>query len=61
MNNHSNHIERAVREGKSKIEKILHIKNQPDSIGKRLREIVDTTLDIDVRSCKRQRLDNEME
>jgi len=51
---HSNHesMTNAVEAGQRKIEKIMTIKQGPEAqanIGKRLREIVDSCLEIDIR------------
>ena len=65
----SNHerMSKTVEEGQSKIERIMTIKQQSETeviIGKRLHEIVDSCLEIDLAQAnsvyKRQKLENDM-
>ena len=60
-------MSKTVEEGQSKIERIMTIKQQSETeviIGKRLHEIVDSCLEIDLAQAnsvyKRQKLENDM-
>ena len=62
MQQASQNMEKAMEEGHKRIDKIMVIK---DNVGKRLNDIVDNCLEIDVRgdgmSLKRQKLNEELE
>jgi hypothetical protein len=66
METSSHHMHSAMDEGHKRIDKILLIKpDQVQGIGKRLNEIVNTCLEIDIRTgdasqLKRQKLDDDV-
>jgi len=66
MQTNNDKMQKAVEEGQRKIERIISVKRDQEThsnIGKRLHEIVDSCLEIDIRNSamnlKRQRLESE--